>query len=79
MPRGRSQELGFTISFYTATGLAVLMLTLAMSQRFGVDAFPVILFAALAWQNWDLRRQYAALLGMFKQQRANKGRASSAA
>jgi hypothetical protein len=43
----------------------------------------VVLFSSLGgnvylgWMNWDLRRQYAALLDMFKQQRASKGRASS--
>jgi hypothetical protein len=30
--------------------------------------------AYLGWVNWDLRRQYASLLDMFKQQRAAKGR-----
>ncbi len=47
----------------------------------GLTGALVFLFASLGgnaylgWMNWDLRRQYAALLDMFKQQRANKSRA----
>jgi hypothetical protein len=47
----------------------------------GLTGALVLLFASLGgnaylgWMNWDLRRQYASLLDMFRQQRANKARA----